>query len=204
MRIFITATNTNIGKTYTTLKLIEKLSEQGKKVGVFKPVETGVIDIPQDAKLLYEKAKIYNPKLNNLTIDDICPIQYKLPASPYVAKENTKIDFKLIKNSLKKIENLCDVVLIEGAGGLLVPCELDFYMYDFIEFLKIDKTILVTPSGLGSINDTLLSQQFLKSKGINFEWIVNIRDKKEYEKITLPFYRKSNLTPITSLDTLDI
>ena len=133
--IFITATNTDVGKTYTTLKLIEVLSQQGLKVGVFKPIETGVIDLPSDGNLLFETAKKYNPLLEKLKLKDIVPYQFELPASPFVAKGKKKVNPEVLEKAYIKIEELCDIVLIEGAGGLLVPIEEDLYCTILFVFL---------------------------------------------------------------------
>jgi len=117
-KIFISANNTECGKTYTTLKLIQKFSKLGYKVGVIKPIETGIKDIPIDGKILLDTAKQYNSLLKNLTYNDIVPIQFSLPAAPYVCGV---ADFEKIKNAINKIEPLCDILLIEGAGGVRVP-----------------------------------------------------------------------------------
>jgi len=121
-KIFISANNTDCGKTYTTLKLIKKFSESGYKVGVIKPIETGVKDIPLDGKVLLDEAKKYNSLLKDLTYNDIVPIQFSLPAAPYVCGI---ADFEKIKNAIKKIEPLCDILLIEGAGGVRVPIRIE-------------------------------------------------------------------------------
>jgi len=185
--IFITATNTDIGKTYTTIKLASVLNKLGYKVGVFKPIETGVKDIPSDgAKLL--KAS----KNKDITLDDVVPVRFSLPAAPYVAKKDKKIEFQKIKDSYEKIEKNSDIVLVEGAGGLLTPVEEDFFMVDFIKFLNIKKTLLVSSNSLGSINDTLLSQNLLKQRDIEFVWAVNEykESRESFEKITLPFFKE--------------
>jgi dethiobiotin synthetase len=188
--IFITATNTDIGKTYATCKLIEEFSEQGLHVGVFKPIETGVVDIPVDGKLLLQTAQKTNPYLKDFTCKDIVPIQYKLPAAPYVAKGDEHIGIKSLHVAFDKIASVSDIVLIEGAGGLMVPIAKDFYMYDFIrEFNAI--TLLVTHANLGCINDTLLNINLLKSLHVEHEWCVNFRgNKKDFNETTLPFYKK--------------
>jgi len=191
--IFITATNTNIGKTYTTLKLLETLSQQGLKVGVMKPIETGVITCPEDGTKLFEMAKQYHPSLEKLTIKDIVPYQFKLPAAPYAAKGRKKINLEVLQKAYEKIEALCDIVLIEGAGGLLVPIEEDFYMYDLIRFFNA-KPLLVGHDHLGCINDILLNLHLLDSLGIDdYEWCVNSKnssDKEAFTKIALPFLKK--------------
>lgn len=189
--IFVTATNTNIGKTYTTLKLIEALSKRGLKVGVMKPIETGVSDIAQDAHLLFEKAKAYHPLLSSLNLKDIAPYQFELPAAPYVAKGRKKVNVETLEKAYAKIEALCDIVLIEGAGGLLVPVEEDFYMYDFIKLFDA-RTLLVGHDNLGCINDILLNLHLLDNLGIeDYEWCINFKDNEEgFAKTTLPFFKK--------------
>jgi len=190
-KIFITATNTDVGKTYTSLKLIKIYSNLGYKVGVIKPIETGVVDSPLDATLLFKEVKIYNNLFHNLNINDIVPYQFSLPASPFVAKKNTNIDIKIINKAIQKLETYCDILIIEGAGGLMVPINKNYFMVDLIKNLKCS-TLLISSSELGSINDTLLSQHLLRAKNINFEWIINLyKDKNSFFQTTAPFYEKT-------------
>ncbi len=193
-RIFVTATNTNIGKTYATSLLLQELASTGLKVGVFKPIETGVENEPLDGKKLFDLAVSLNPALNVLGLDTIVPYQFKLPAAPIVAKEAVKIDLAYLSQKLSLIEELCDVVLIEGAGGLMVPVEKDLFMVDFIAYFKAS-VLLVSPSKLGSINDTLLSQYLLESKNIAYTWAINIyEDKDTFAQVTAPFYKNGFLS----------
>ena len=185
MNIFISANNTNQGKTYSTLKLLEKFTEMGYKVGVMKPVETGVRDFPADGEKLFQKAKILNPLLNSLCLDDIVPIQHHLPAAPAVSG---KVDFNKIKASYKKIKPLCDILLIEGAGGLLVPVTNNFTMIDFLNFFEA-KLMLVIGSKLGMINDFLLNKYFLHSQNISYTWAINLFDEKEYFETSHPYMK---------------
>jgi len=188
--IFITATNTNIGKTYTTLKLLHLFAKKGYRVGAFKPIETGVKDYPPDAVLLLETSQKLNPDFLSFTVDDICPIQLLLPAAPYVAKKDIKIDFQKIYNSFNRVNRECDILLIEGAGGLFVPVEDNFYMIDFIDFLN-SHALLVTHDRLGSINDTLLSLEALETRCISHSWCINhLEDRGDFKDITLPFYKE--------------
>jgi len=182
MKIFITATNTNIGKTYTTKLLASFYKKQGLRVGVFKPFESGG---RADSQELLKVSNI------NLAIDDINPYFFELPASVYVAKKEESIDFDKVVKSLERIEKDSDIVLIEGAGGLKVPIERDFFMIDLIEFLKADKTLLITPNKLGCINETILSIELLKSRSLDFLWVVNhfSESKDEFLKVTYPFYK---------------
>lgn len=190
--IFISATNTDIGKTYTTCKIIEELGRRGLKVGVLKPIETGVLKEPLDGRVLYETAKKTNKALEKMSLHDIVPIQYPLPASPYISKANETIDFQKIYKAYEKLSFVSDIVLIEGAGGLMVPVEENFYMYDFLKEFDA-KLCLVTHGNLGCINDALLNFAFLNSLKKEYVWCVNLKNKEEkesFEKITLPFYQK--------------
>ena len=181
MNIFITATNTDVGKTYTTLKLIEYLSQKGYKVGVFKPIETGVINTPIDGKKLFDKALEYNKNLKNVSLDDIVPIQFSLPAAPIVAGD---VEFDKIDKAYKKIKPLCDILLIEGAGGIKVPIKKDFYMYDFIKYFNA-KSFLVVQSKLGCINDLELNLEFFSPD----VWAINLYNENFY-KITYPYLKE--------------
>jgi len=186
---FITATNTNIGKTYTTLLLLKAFAKQGFRVGALKPIETGVSDTPSDGKKLLKLSQKLNPDFKNISLDDVVPVTFKLPAAPIVAKTDNSIDFYKIKKAFKKISKVCDIVFIEGAGGLLVPVEKGFFMIDFIDFFQA-KTLLVTSGKLGCINDTLLSINLLNQRNIDFTWCINIKNNyKKFSKTTLPYYK---------------
>ena len=89
--LFITATNTNVGKTYASLQLIKKLSYQGIKVGVCKPIETGIKDVPLDAQALLDGVQKYNHQFSSLIPEDITAFTFKLPAAPYCADTNHTI-----------------------------------------------------------------------------------------------------------------
>ncbi|GAB6074178.1 dethiobiotin synthase [Nautilia lithotrophica] len=197
MNIFISANNTDQGKTHSTLLLMEHIAKKGYKIGVMKPIETGVENIPLDGYRLFEKAKDLNPNLNELTLNDIVPIQHTLPAAPYVSGA---VDFELIKKSYDKIKPLCDILLIEGAGGLLVPVKENFKMIDFLKFFNA-KLFLIIGSRLGMINDFLLNKYYLESKGINYTWAINLFDEKHYFEVSHPFMKK--FTPLFIQKDLD-
>ncbi len=187
-KLFITATNTNIGKTYTSIQILNHLGKKGLKVAAIKPIETGVNKIPFDAKLLLETCKKYNKDLKNLNPFDICAYTFSLPAAPFCADNKGIINIANILKKIKEIEQFCDFLIIEGAGGLFVPITKDFFMIDLIKLINA-KTLLVTPSKLGCINETLLSINALKNKKIDFDWCVNLyEDKESFNIITKPFY----------------
>jgi len=186
--LFITATGTNVGKTHTTLKLIEALASKGLKVGVYKPIETGVTHTAPDATILLKACQKVNENFKNLTPLDITAYTFTLPAAPFCADIKQTIRIEKIIEKYHELSLLCDILLVEGAGGLLVPITKDYTMLDLISELNI-KTLLVTPSRLGCINDTLLSIEALKTREIDFDWCVNLyEDKEEFEKVTQPYY----------------
>ncbi len=186
--LFVTATNTDIGKTFASLKLIENIAKHKLRVGVCKPIETGVIDIPIDAKKLLEKVQIYNKNFKSLSPKDITSYTFSLPSSPFCADKKQEIKIENIKRKIKELSKLCDILIIEGAGGLFVPITKDYMMINLAKDLDA-KILLVTPSKLGCINDTLLSIEALKSRGLNFDWCVNLyQDKDNFNIATKPFY----------------
>jgi dethiobiotin synthetase len=197
MNIFISANNTDQGKTFTTLKLLEAFAEKGYKVAAIKPVETGVENIPADGEKLLNLSKKLNPLLKNVTIDDIVPIQLKLPAAPVVAGE---VNFDKIRKSYNKIKPLCDILFIEGAGGLMVPVKENFLMIDFLKLFNA-KLFMVFGSRLGMINDFLLNRHYLKTRSISYEWAINLFDEKEYFEISHPYMQK--FTPLFIQKDLD-
>ncbi len=188
MLLFITATDTGIGKTHTTLQLLQIAHDLGYKAAAIKPIETGVVSSPEDGSKLLRKSQELNPNLNDITIDDVVPYRFSLPAAPFVAKD-IPIDLDYIKEKIELLQSRCDILFVEGAGGLMVPIERDYFMIDLIRDLDAP-ALLVTPSKLGCINQTLLSMEALRNRDISFWWYVNLyEDRDEYFKITHPFYK---------------
>ena len=186
--LFITATGTNVGKTYTTLKLIDALASAGYKVGVYKPIETGVTHTAPDATILLEACQKVNEHFKALKPLDITAYTFALPAAPFCADTEQTIRIDKMMEKYHTLSKLCDILLVEGAGGLMVPITKDFLMIDLIQKLDI-KTLLVTPSRLGCINDTLLSIEALKARDIDFDWCVNLyEDKDSFKQVTQPYY----------------
>lgn len=187
-KLFITATSTNVGKTYTATALLEHLGRQGVRIGAFKPIETGVTNIPQDANKLLQICKKYNKNFRSLAPKDICAYTFVMPAAPFCADSRQTIKIEAICKKAQQLQKLCDFLVIEGAGGLYVPITKEYFMIDLIQELQAP-TLLVTPSSLGCINETLLSINALKQNQIEFEWCVNLyQDSDKFCTATKPFY----------------
>lgn len=153
--IFVTGTDTGVGKTIVTAAIARHLLSKGLKVGVMKPVETGVEQVGklgQDGMLLRWAASAEDP--DNL----ISPYRLSLPASPHQAaeKEQVKIDTNVILNAFKELRAQKDILLVEGAGGLMVPLRGGLLMADLAKTMDIP-CLVVTHPKLGTINHTLLT-----------------------------------------------
>ncbi len=193
-KIFVTATNTDVGKTHTTLRLMQEAAKRGLRPLAFKPIETGVgPEGPLDGQKLLAAAKRLNPDAQDLTIEAIVPYRFALPAAPFVAKGHTPIDLTELKNRAEALAKRCDILFIEGAGGLMVPIDEKYFMIDLPRLFGA-KTLLVAPGVLGSINDTLLSLEALKRREIGPIIAINLKDEEEaFGQITRPYYEASRL-----------
>ena len=161
-KIFITGTDTGIGKTMISMLLMRQLFKQGKTPFYFKPFQTGcrdVWDTDSDAKFVYESVK----ELKAIDPNDSLGICLPNPKAPLFAARDAgvKINFQEILNNLPEGNPL----VLEGAGGLLVPLDDKHTTIDFIKAV-IPQVVLVARAGLGTINHTLLSLNLLKQNGI--------------------------------------
>ena len=198
-RIFITATNTDIGKTYVTTQLLQHYASLGYNVAAIKPIETGVEERPHDGTALLALMQRLNPATADLTISDIVPIQYALPAAPYCANNAEPVDLSAVGRAIEKIEPLCDILIIEGAGGLYVPIDKETMMIDLIPRYRA-RALLVSHCRLGCINDTLLSVKAMREKGLDFLWTLNCRsDDHSFHQVSEPYF-KDNFPGFTLFD----
>jgi len=154
-------------------------------------IETGVKDgLYIDGEELLRCIKTYNPEFKSLNVEDIVPISYELPAAPFVASDNTPLDLKKLNLAIEKLEKLCDILIIEGAGGLYVPIDGNTMMIDLIKYFKAS-TLLVTHCSLGCINDTLLSSKALLDREIPHAIAFNCRDSDEsFAIVSQPYFKK--------------
>jgi dethiobiotin synthetase len=165
--IFITGTDTGVGKTVFACGLAALLKESGYKVGVMKPAETGCGQddgklVPQDAVALQEASGCTAPLVK------ICPYQFREPLAPSVAadREGTRIDIDRLMNLYNEINAAYDITIVEGAGGLLVPLLPSYTYADFAKVLKLP-LIIVAANKLGMINHLLLTLEHASCKGLS-------------------------------------
>jgi dethiobiotin synthetase len=163
--IFITGTDTDVGKTVITGCLAAALLRKGKKVFVYKPIQCGDLlsgEIKsKDLSLIQELSGLSSDTLKS-------DYNFSLAASPHLAAEKEKeiIDVELIKKSLDSFLESYDYVLVEGAGGLIVPISRGYTVLDLIKELNTE-VLLVSRAGLGTINHTSLTLNSLKSCGVS-------------------------------------
>ena len=165
--IFITGTDTAVGKTFFACGLAALLKKSGYKVGVMKPVETGCGQddgklVPQDAAALKEVSGCEIP------LEQICPYQFREPLAPSVAaeREGARIDIDRLVSMYNKISVDHDITIVEGAGGLLVPLLPSYTYADFAKVLKLP-LIVVAANKLGMINHLLLTLEHASCKGLS-------------------------------------
>ncbi len=168
---FITGTDTGVGKTEVAASLARFYSKKGYKVGVMKPIASGVKKEPEDAAILKKAANSCDD------LRDINPIQLKLPLAPMVAMrlEKKTIDPNKIWSAFNKLKKENDLLIVEGIGGVMVPlCKIGkkvFYVIDLIKKMKLPVIIVARPN-LGTINHTLMTVNALKSKNIKVAGII--------------------------------
>lgn len=174
-KIFITGTDTNCGKTYTTIKLLEFFKQQGKRVLAIKPVATG--GILQHQQLINEDEKLLQDA-QKLTID-LTYKKYPTPVSPHIAAklQNQNIELEDLLEFCENFQPMTDILLIEGAGGLLVPLNDSETWLDFLKLANAE-CIFVIALRLGCLNHGLLTDYVLKTNRIKtLGWIANCMDK---------------------------
>lgn len=159
-KIFVTATDTDVGKTLVTGGLAKTFIRHGYRVGVIKPFASGGRPCP-DAIFL-EKCLD-----GAMSADQITPLVFDEPVAPYavIRNQNVDIDLNKIISEIRKMENRYDVLLVEGIGGVMVPIKRDYSLIDFMADLKYP-TIVVARAGLGTLNHTLMTLSHLKNKNV--------------------------------------
>ncbi len=168
---FISGIDTDCGKTYITGLLAYHLKKTGKKIITSKLIQTGCKGISED---IIEHRRIMECEIlpedkSGLT----CPYVFSFPASPHLAADidNKTIDLNILKTFTDKLLESYNIVLNEGAGGLLVPITDKYFTIDYIKDKKLP-LILVSSGKLGSINHTLMSIELCLENNINLHTFI--------------------------------
>ncbi len=166
--VFVTGTDTDVGKTFASILLLELSRARGIRWGVMKPVETGVgEDGPQDAQRLRSAALCGDP------LDEICPQQFSMPAAPNVAAaaEQTSVHMEAIDRAWSTLKAKHSLLLVEGAGGLRVALDDKSDMGDLALRLELP-LLLVIRTKLGTMNHTRLTLDNIRQRAIPLAGVI--------------------------------
>ncbi len=199
--LFITGTDTGVGKTYITAGLGITLRKMGIDVGVMKPFAAGTAQKKgyksEDIVILSRAAHACDPeKLVN-------PQFFPIHASPYTAWKNLKIKPKLstILSSFKKLTKLHDMLLVEGMGGVMTPILKDYYVTNLIKEMKIP-TVIVTRSKVGTVNHTIMTVKMCEKYKIPVKGIIINNFDSDGYKIKELIRDLKNLTGVPILGSI--
>jgi dethiobiotin synthetase len=161
---FITGTDTHVGKTWATIALMRYFKNQGKSVVGMKPVASGCL--MRDGKLSNEDALLIQADASiSIEYDLINPYAYEAPVSPHIAGVNNPVALDKILSSFNELKDQAEIVLVEGAGGWLVPLNASEDIADLAKVLGLP-VILVVAIRLGCINQARLSYQAILQSGM--------------------------------------
>lgn len=168
---FVSGIDTDAGKSYATGFLARELTNNGKRTITQKFIQTGNVGHSEDIDLHRRIMGIppTEEDREGLTMPEI----FSYPASPHLASrlDGRPINFDKIEQATKELSNRYDIVLLEGAGGLMVPLTEELLTIDYVA-QKGYPLIFVTSGKLGSINHTLLSFEAIRSRGIRLDTVM--------------------------------
>lgn len=160
-RVFVTATDTGVGKTQTTCALLSLLADGGLRPAAMKPYESGCADLahPADAQAMRAAARCED------ALDDLCPHRFGAPLAPgaAAAREGRAPSWRRTLAAFHRFDGR--PLVVEGAGGLLVPVDSKRDIIDVIVAFELP-VILVARAGLGTLNHTGLSLELLKRRRV--------------------------------------
>lgn len=169
MSLFLTGTDTGVGKTYTASALLRLARASGLRCAGFKPICCGD---RQDAEHLLAASS------DGLTLDEVNPIWLKTPASPYTASiaEDRQFEAAPLIDGLAQLQERFDFVVVEGVGGWLVPIRRDYFVCDLAREMELP-VVVVALNRLGCLNHTLLTVRAVAATGLQCAGLVlNERD----------------------------
>jgi dethiobiotin synthetase len=151
--VFITGTDTGVGKTVLTALLARSLRDRGFKAAALKPVCSGGRDDARALRAAMDGA---------LTLDEINPWHFRSAIAPLLAarRENKRLKLSQVVAHIRAVQKRFDVVLVEGAGGMLSPLGEDFNSRDLMAALHASQ-VIVAPNKLGAVNQVLLTLEAL-------------------------------------------
>lgn len=209
-RIFVTGTDTDVGKTYVAAQMTRQRVAGGMTVGVYKPVASGCrpdndrfgIDgrlVADDAVMLWEAAG--RPR----TIEDVCPQKFTAALAPHLAAaaEDKKVDASRLLSGLDVWTDF-ETIVIEGAGGLYSPIADNLLNIDLIEAIKPDEIVLVAKNRIGVAHQVLVCLAAASSRGLSIgNVILNSVDERPDESIATNRTMLQQFAPHLAVQTID-
>jgi dethiobiotin synthetase len=175
--LFITGTDTGVGKTTVALSLMRTLQDKGLRVAGMKPVASGCEQTPYGLRN-DDALKLLTQSSVQLPYEWINPYAFEPPIAPHIAAEKigVTIDLNVIRACYEKIAHQVDVVIVEGAGGWLVPINDTQTMADIAVSLRLP-VINVVAIRLGCLNHALLTHAAIVDSGATLTgWVANVMD----------------------------
>ena len=179
--LFVTGTDTDVGKTCVSASIVKNLRDMDIDVGVMKPFASGhkknSNSLPQDVEILMKYSGSQDP------IDLVNPYFFEIPTSPYDAAKILvqKINLQKVIDAYNKLLSSHDLVVVEGIGGLMTPITQNYFVSNLISELDID-TIIVIGSKLGTVNHTLLTYEHCKQMHLKLKgFVINQTEPGGYE-----------------------
>jgi len=197
VNLFITGTDTGVGKTYITKLLLSALTRTGQSAVGFKPIACGN---REDAEIISSAS---NP--SPTSVDTVNPIFLKTPVAPMAAAsiEGITIDINKIKSTHLELTKSYNNVLTEGAGGWAVPIDSEYSMGDLAADLG-DPVLIVVNNKLGALNQTILTANAVRSMGLELMGIIlnHINAERDTASITNRAVLEDIINPPIILDIL--
>lgn len=196
--IFVTATGTDIGKTYISALLVKKLRESGFNCGYYKPALSGAIKQPDGSLLAGDCDFVVKTAGLDVNPEDCVTYCFEEAVSPHLAAERlgVKIEKSKIKSEFEQRKKNYDYLVVEGAGGITCPFNMKeeiLLLPDIIKALGLN-VVIVADGGLGTINSVLLTVEYAKQQGINIKGLIlnnfkednfmHLDNKKQIERLT--------------------
>lgn len=170
--LFVTATGTDMGKTYVTALMVKKLADAGMSAGYYKAALSGAVSIEEsDAGYVKKVSGISQPD------ETLLSYLYETAVSPHLAAklEGNPVDINKVREDYMHVLNAYDYVTVEGSGGIVCPIRCDdeqkIFLEDIIKMLKLP-AVIVADAGLGTINSVVLTAEYLKNHGIEAKGII--------------------------------
>ena len=170
---FVTGTDTGVGKTHVSCVIVRELRMKGHRVGAYKPVYSGV-RIESDGRSVWDDVEeLRNALGGDVSDDQISPQRFHAPLAPPLAArhEGRSVDLVGLQSGFDRWRSQCDLLVVEGAGGLLCPLTEHETMADLALRFQLP-LLIVARLGLGTINHTLLTIEAARTRGLQITGVL--------------------------------